>query len=159
RVRRFDGEYRWVHESEVARFTPEGQFLGFVGALVDITDRKRAEAAFRASEASARAILDTALDAIITMDEAGRIVEFNPAASRIFGHARAQAVGQELAALIIPPEMRDAHRAGLSRLLAGGRSAIFGRLAELEALRVDGSRVPVELAVAEVPGPQGRLFT
>ena len=44
RVRRYDGEYRWVHESEVARFTPEGTFVGFVGALVDITDRKQAEA-------------------------------------------------------------------------------------------------------------------
>ncbi len=159
RVRRFDGEYRWVHESQVARFTPEGTFVGFVGALVDITDRKRAEAAFRASEASARAILDTALDAIISMDESGRIVEFNPAASRIFGHAREQAVGQELAALIIPPEMREAHRVGLRRYLAGGRSVIFGRLVEFEALRADGSRVPIELAVAEVPVPQGRMFT
>ncbi len=159
RVRRHDGEYRWVHETEVARFAPEGTFVGFVGALVDITDRKRAEAAFRASEASARAILDTAQDAIITMDEAGRIVEFNPAASRIFGYAREQAVGQELAALIIPPEMRETHRAGLQRYLAGGRSVIFGRLAEFEALRADGSRLPIELAVAEVPGPQGRMFT
>ncbi|HUL06045.1 MAG TPA: PAS domain S-box protein, partial [Candidatus Acidoferrum sp.] len=50
RVRRHDGEYRWVHESEVARFSPEGQFLGFVGALVDITDRKRAEAQLSDSE-------------------------------------------------------------------------------------------------------------
>jgi len=159
RVRRFDGEYRWVHESQVARFTPEGKFAGFVGALVDITDRKRAEAAFRASEASARAILDTALDAIITMDESGRIVEFNQAASRIFGYAREQAIGQELAALVIPPELQEAHRTGLRRYLAGGRSVIFGRLVEFEALRADGSRVPIELAVAEVPVPQGRMFT
>jgi len=159
RVRRYDGEYRWVHETEVARFSPEGEFLGFVGALVDITDRKRAEAAFRASEASARAILDTALDAIITMDESGRVVEFNQAASRIFGYPRQQAVGQELAALIIPPEMREAHRAGLSRYVAGGPSPVFGRLLEFEALRADGTRVPIELAVAEVPVPQGRVFT
>jgi PAS domain S-box-containing protein len=159
RVRRADGDYRWVQESQVARFTADGAFAGFVGALVDITDRKRAEAAFRASEASARTILDTAFDAIVSMDESGRIVEFNQAASRIFGCPRQQAVGQELAALIIPPEMRDAHRAGLRRYLAGGSSAIFGRLAEFEALRADGSRVPIELAVAEVPMPQGRLFT
>jgi PAS domain S-box-containing protein len=50
RVRRYDGEYRWVQESEVARFSPEGQFLGFVGALVDITDRKQAEAQLSDSE-------------------------------------------------------------------------------------------------------------
>src|SRR5262249_8321283 len=53
RVRRFDGQYRWVHETEVARFTPEGTFAGFVGALVDITERRHAEA-------RVRAILDTA---------------------------------------------------------------------------------------------------
>jgi PAS domain S-box-containing protein len=56
RVRRHDGEYRWVQESEVARFSPEGQFLGFVGALVDITDRKRTEAQLSDSE-SRRAVL------------------------------------------------------------------------------------------------------
>ena len=159
RVRRHDGAYRWVHETEVARFAPDGTFAGFVGALVDITDRKTAEAALRASEMSARAILDTAFDAVITMDESGRIVEFNQAAARIFGHARGNAVGRELADLIIPPELRDRHRIGLRHYRTGGPSAIFGRLLELEAMRADGSRIPVELAVAEVPAPQGRLFT
>jgi PAS domain S-box-containing protein len=159
RVRRHDGDYRWVHETEVVRFGPDGRFAGFVGALVDITDRKRAEAAFRASEMSARTILDTAFDAIITMDASGRIVEFNQAASRIFGHARENAIGRELAALIIPPELRDRHREGLRRYVAGGDPVIFGRLTEFEALRVDGTRIPIELALAEVPVPQGRLFT
>ncbi len=56
RVRRHDGEYRWVHETEVARFTPEGIFAGFVGALVDITDRKRAEARLSDTERQ-RAVL------------------------------------------------------------------------------------------------------
>ena len=73
RVRRHDGEYRWVQESEIARFTPEGTFAGFVGALVDITDRKHAEAARHASEARVRAILDSAFDAIITLAMAKRI--------------------------------------------------------------------------------------
>jgi PAS domain S-box-containing protein len=56
RVRRHDGEYRWVQETEVARFTPEGEFVGFVGALVDITDRKHAEAALSDAE-KRRAVL------------------------------------------------------------------------------------------------------
>jgi PAS domain S-box-containing protein len=158
RVRRHDGAYRWVHETEVARFTPDGSFAGFVGALVDITDRKHAEAALRASETSARAILDTAFDAIITTDESGRIVEFNQAASRIFGHTRENAVGHELASLIIPPELRDRHREGL-RHAAGSALALSRRLTEFEALRADGSRIPIELALTEVPAPQGRLFT
>jgi PAS domain S-box-containing protein len=159
RVRRFDGEYRWVHETEVARFTPEGAFAGFVGALVDITERKRAESELRASEARVRAILDTAFDAVISIDESGRIVEFNQAATRMLGHPRERAIGQDLAELIIPPELREAHRAGLRRYLAKGTSSVFGRLAELEAIRAGGDRLPIEISVTEVLLPEGRLFT
>jgi PAS domain S-box-containing protein len=159
RVRRYDGQYRWVQETEVARFTPDGAFVGFVGALVDITDRKQAEAAFRASEARASAILDTALDAIISIDEAGCIVEFNQAASRIFGYAREEVLGRVLADLIIPPTLREKHKEGLHHYVTTGESRIFGRLVEVDGQRADGSLVPVELAIAEVRMPKGRLFT
>jgi PAS domain S-box-containing protein len=159
RVRRHDGEYRWVQETQVARFTPEGSFAGFVGALVDITGRKRAEAAVRASEARASAILDTALDAIISIDEAGRIVEFNQAASRIFGYSRDVALGQPLGDLIVPASLRQKHKDGLHHYVTTGEAHIFGRLIEIEGQRADGSSVPVELAIAEVRLPQGRLFT
>jgi PAS domain S-box-containing protein len=159
RVRRYDGEYRWVHETEVARFTPEGAFTGFVGALVDITDRKQAEAAFRASEARASAILDTALDAIISIDETGRIVEFNQAASRIFGFSREAALDRPLVELIIPSDRRSDFQADMRRYLLTGESSIFGCRIELDGQRADGSLVPIELAVTEVQLPQGRLFT
>ena len=62
-------------------------------------------------EAFNRAILDTALDGIITMDATGHVREFNPAAEHIFGFTRAEAVGKELAELIVPPELRAQHRA------------------------------------------------
>lgn len=159
RVKRHDGEYRWVHETEVARFAPDGAFAGFVGALVDITDRKRAETALRASEARARAILDTAFDAVISIDETGEIVEFNQAASRIFGFSRDAAIGRPLTDLIIPPVQRAAHDGGLKRYLATGQSRIIGKLIEVAGLRADGSLVPVELSITEVPLPRGRLFT
>jgi len=159
RVRRSDGEYRWVQETQVTRFTPEGVFAGFVGALVDITDRKQAEAAVRASEARASVILDTALDAVISIDEAGRVVEFNQAASRIFGYGREEALGRVLGDLIVPPALREKHRDGLRRYVATGEGRIFGRLVEIDGQRADGSLVPVELAIAEVRLPQGRLFT
>jgi PAS domain S-box-containing protein len=61
-----------------------------------------------------RATLDSALDCIIiTMDASGRVVEFNPAAERVFGFTREEAVGKELAELIIPPSLRERHRQGL----------------------------------------------
>ena len=109
RVRRHDGEYRWVHETEVARFSADGVFAGFVGALVDITDRKEAETALRRSEARVRSILNTAMDAIVTTDDAGCLVGLNPAAARMFGLDEEACLGKPIGDLIVPPDLRQAH--------------------------------------------------
>jgi PAS domain S-box-containing protein len=136
-----------------------GAATRLVGSLRDITDRKHMEIDLRASESRVRAVLDTAFDAIITIDAGGRIVEFNNAATRIFGHARADAVGGTLADLIVPPIYRAAHEAGLKRYLETGKHSVLNRLLEVEALRADGSHIPVELSITEVPVAGGRLFT
>lgn len=94
-----------------------------------------------------RAILDSALDCIITMDASGHILEFNPAAERVFGYTREQAVGQELAKLIIPASLRERHRQGLKRYLKTGEGPVLGRRIEINALRADGSEILVELAI------------
>ncbi|HYJ04170.1 MAG TPA: PAS domain S-box protein [Chthoniobacterales bacterium] len=94
-----------------------------------------------------RALLDAALDCIITMDATGHVLEFNAAAQRVFGFSRDQAVGQELASLIIPPELRDRHRAGLRRYLETGEGPVLGQRLEVQALRADGSEILVELAI------------
>jgi PAS domain S-box-containing protein len=130
-----------------------------VGSLRDITDRKNVEIDLRASESRVRAILDTAFDAIISIDQSGRIVEFNNAATRIFGHARGDAIGKTLSDLIVPPIYRAAHEAGLKRYLETGQHSVLNRLVEVEALRADGSHIPVELSITEVPTAGGRLFT
>src|SRR2546426_11006393 len=85
-------------------------------------------------EALNRAILDSALDCIITIDATGRIREFNPAAERVFGFTRAEAVGQELAQLIVPPRMREQHRQGLARYLQTGEGPLLGKRIEISAL-------------------------
>lgn len=94
-----------------------------------------------------RAILDSALDCIITMDSSGRVVEFNPAAERVFGFTRAEAVGKELAELIIPPSLRDRHRAGLKHYLETGEGPVLGHRLEIGAVRADGTEILVELAI------------
>jgi PAS domain S-box-containing protein len=137
----------------------QGAAARLVGSLRDITDRKRTEMELRASETRVRAILDTAFDAIITIDVAGRIVEFNNAATRIFGHARVDAVGKPLAELIVPPIYRAAHLEGLRRYIETGKHSVLNRLIEVEALRADGSHIPVELSITEVPLAEGRVFT
>lgn len=97
------------------------------------------------------AILDAALDCIITIDHAGRIVDFNAAATRTFGYAREQAVGREMAELIVPTGMRERHREGLRSLVETGRSAgIVGQRIEITALHADGHGFPVELAITRI---------
>src|SRR5438105_7604533 len=90
-----------------------------------------------------RGILDAALDCIITMDADGRVLEFNPAAERVFGFSRQEAVGKELAELIIPPRMREQHRRGLAYYLKTGAGPVIGKRIEIAGLRKDGSEILV----------------
>src|SRR5256885_2011950 len=94
-----------------------------------------------------RALLDSALDCIISMNAAGCVIEFNPAAERVFGYTRDQALGQELASLIIPPAQRHRHRKGLRHYLETGEGPVMGKRIEVKALRADGSEILVELAI------------
>jgi PAS domain S-box-containing protein len=114
------------------------------------TEAARLQDRLQALEAREWAMLAAALDCVIGMDARGRVVEWNPAAERTFGYAAADANGQELAELIIPPELRERHRAGLARYLATGEPRILGRRVEMWAVRQDGTRLPVELAVTRV---------
>jgi PAS domain S-box-containing protein len=125
----------------------------------DVTARRKSEAALRASEARVRAVVDSALDAVITMDTEGRILEFNPAAEHMFGHTRAEALGVEMADLLIPPALREAHRKGLERYLETGDGPILGQRVETVALRSDGTEFPIELAVGRVPIEGQPVFT
>ncbi|MFL5798964.1 MAG: PAS domain S-box protein [Actinomycetota bacterium] len=120
---------------------------------------REAAAAARETEARKTAILDSALDAIVVMDHEGLVTEFNPAAERAFGYSRDEAVGREMAELIIPVRWREAHRAGLARHLATGTSAVLGRRIEMAALRRDGTEFPVELAITRLDLPGHPLFT
>ena len=89
------------------------------------------------------------------MDGAGRVTEWNPAAERTFGVPRGQAIGAEMADLIIPPRFRDAHRAGLAKFLQTGQEIVLGKRLELSAMRADGQEFPVELTImrVEIDGP------
>ncbi len=82
------------------------------------------------------------------MDAAGLIVDFNGEAARIFGLDRAGALGQSLGELIVPPELREGHRAGLRRFVETRKSTLMGSRIEIDAVRADGERFPVELTIA-----------
>ena len=122
-------------------------------------EREEAEREARRSEARKGAILESALDCVITIDHLGFVHEFNPAAERTFGYAKADAVGRELAELIVPPHLRDAHRRGIAHYLVTGEGPVLDRRIEIEAMRADGSLFPVELAISRVDLPGSPVFT
>jgi len=97
-------------------------------------------------------VLRASLDGIVSIDAYGTVLEFNPAAERMFGYSRADAIGEDMAELIIPPGRREAHRAGLRRLLDGADGRILDTRVELEAMRADGSTFPVEIAITRMSG-------
>jgi diguanylate cyclase (GGDEF)-like protein/PAS domain S-box-containing protein len=121
-------------------------------------DASAAQAA-RDSAARESAILESALDCIITIDHRGIVREFNPAAERTFGYARSEVLGREMAELIVPPNLRGAHRQGLARYMATGEGPVLGRRIEIDAMRRDGSIFPVELAISRVGIPGTPVFT
>jgi PAS domain S-box-containing protein len=123
-------------------------------------DRARtAERGLLASQARVTAIMDSALDCVIVMDHEGLIVEFNPAAERTFGYARADVVGRSLADAIVPPSMRPAHDAGLKRYLTTGERKRLGQRIEIVAMRANGDEFPVELAITPILSGERPVFT
>jgi PAS domain S-box-containing protein len=115
-------------------------------------------ALLRETAATTAAILDAALDCIVIMDHNGRIVEFNPAAERVFGYTRGAVLGKQIAETIIPPHLREQHLRGLQRYLDTGEGSVLGRRIEITALRADGTEFPVELAITRVPGEGPPMF-
>jgi diguanylate cyclase (GGDEF)-like protein/PAS domain S-box-containing protein len=136
-----------------------GAIVGASTVARNISDQKLALRDLRTSEARKRAILESALDCVVTMDSEGRILEFNPAAEHTFGYSKAAVIGQELAQVIIPPSLRDAHRAGLAQCLARSDGNPVGRRLQMTAMRADGSEFPVELAITQVDLPGPPIFT
>jgi PAS domain S-box-containing protein len=111
----------------------------------DIARTRAAELA--ASEARQRAILEAAHDAVISIDQRGRVTYVNSAFERIFGYRANAVVGRELAAAVVPPSLRAAHRRGFARYLATGQSRILDQRIEITAMRADGSEFPAEVTV------------
>jgi PAS domain S-box-containing protein len=125
--------------------------MTFVGTQVGrILERRQAAEAMGRSEALKTAILESALDCVVAIDHEGRITEFNPAAERTFGWQRHEVLGKELHDTIVPPRLREAHRIGLARHLAGGEARLLGRRIEMPALRRDGSEFSAELAIVRI---------
>ncbi len=152
--------------SAVALRAADGTILGTLSVFQDITSRKQLDLEraaeqqqLRDSETRLRATVEVALDALISMDTAGRISDWNPSAEAMFGWRRDEIIGQEMAATVVPERYRAPHRAGLRRFLETGQGRVIGRRIEIEALHRDGHEFPIELAISAIQTSRGQSFT
>ena len=125
----------------------------------EFVERGRAEEVARKGEARHAGILDSALDCIVTIDDSGRVLEFNAAAERTFGYRSDDIVGLEMVELIVPPSLRDEHRRGFARYLETGDAHLLDRRIEIVGMRADGSEFPVELTITRIALPGPPIFT
>jgi len=129
------------------------------GEVVRRNELASSEAARQAMEQVNSEIVRSALDGFILADDRGVVLDFNPAAETMLGHAPGSAIGKSLAELMIPHEHRAAHKAGMARYMATGQRKMLGRRIQVEALAASGELVPVEVTLNEVKLPDRHLFT
>jgi two-component system sensor kinase FixL len=147
RLRRHDGEYRTVVDKGVPRFAPDGSFLGYIGCGDDVTERKR-------SEERPRQVLEAAPNAMLMVNQDGRITLVNAAVEAVFGYAREELIGSAIE-ILVPERFRPHHPHDRQNYFADPRVRTMGAGRELYGRRKDGSAVPVEIGLTPIQTPEG----
>ncbi|WP_084649807.1 PAS domain S-box protein [Stappia stellulata] len=147
------GDGRWLRVFE--RRMPDGQTVGF---RIDITELKRREEALRQSEGQLRAVVGGALDAIIVINAEDHILEFNPAAERMFGYVRSDIVGVAAGGLLVPERHRAAYDEQIRTILETPPSETEGKRVQARALTRDGDELLMEVGFNSVQGENGPVI-
>ncbi|PYK32933.1 MAG: hypothetical protein DME54_14380, partial [Verrucomicrobia bacterium] len=147
RLRRSDGEYRWVLVSGTPRFAADGAFLGYIGSCIDITERKLAEEKFQL-------VLDAAPNAMIMVDSAGVINFANASATTVFGYSLSELIGCDIETLV-PERFRDRHPEHRKVFFSQPSNRAMGAGRDLFGRRKDGSEFPVEIGLNPIRTAQG----
>lgn len=153
-----DGRQKVLETSGVPIFTAEGRFAGYRGMDRDITARKMAEEKAQENQARIKAVVDNAVDGIITIGEDGLIESFNPAAEKIFGFTAGETLGRDVS-MLMPEPHRSRHGGYLARYLKTGRSRHLGSTREVTASRKDGRLFAADLSYNEFYVLGRRFFT
>jgi PAS domain S-box-containing protein len=142
-------------------FGSRTQYLGnpaIIGTLLDITERQQAQQALITSEETRRLIMDSALDAIVSMDTRGHITAWTPQAEKIFGWKENEVIGKTIADTIIPVQYRERHKKGLEKYLQTGEGPVLNKIIEISALKRDGTGFPIELSIIPVKQGETEFF-
>jgi len=159
RIIRPDGSVRWIHDRAYPVRDDQSTVSRVVGVAEDITRRKQMEEDLRDSEVRKGAIMESALDAIITLDQSGRIIEFNAAAERMFGYNRARLLNRDIATAIIDPSLREWFSRGLASRFTGQEGPVLESHVEMNAVRSGNISFPVEFSITRVAVGGPPLFT
>jgi diguanylate cyclase (GGDEF)-like protein/PAS domain S-box-containing protein len=160
RLKSHQGGWHWIDiKGKVTERDEKGHALHMIGIFSDIHKRKQMETALVESEKFKNAILTAGLDCIVSINHEGEIISFNQTAEISFGYRSAEVLGKKMADMIIPPELREAHKNGMARYLAGGASRVLNRRIELTAMRSDHSTFPIELTIVPIDIQGNPIFT
>jgi PAS domain S-box-containing protein len=154
-----DGSERAIDDSAAPIRDAAGAIRGAILVFRDVSEHRKASRALAESEARKTAMLDAAIDCVISCDHEGKIIEFNPAAERTFGYRREDVVGREMSDIIVPHNLRDRHQQGMRRHFETGQSRILGKRVVLDGLRADGTVFPIELSINRIETPGHPQFT
>ena len=158
RHRQADGQYRWFLARGMPLRDADGRIVRWYGTNTDIEDLKRAEDARRQIEEQHRIVVETATEAVVSIDGNGKILFVNPATTRIFGYESSELIGQPLT-MLMPEFMREPHGAGLERYLATGERRINWKGTDLVGLHKNGEEFPIEVSFGEVRKEGRSIFT
>jgi PAS domain S-box-containing protein len=140
------------------QFSTDGPTKEFVAIALDTSERRRAAAALRESESRARAVLDNAVEGVVTIDRRGTIESVNPAALRIFGYDAGEMLGRNVK-MLAPEPLSSQHDDFIASFLATGKRKVIGIGREVEGRHKDGTTFPLYLSVAEVESHGEQTFT
>ena len=143
-----DGKSAYLFGAASPLFDRDGNIVGAIESLRDITSQKLSEKALRESEERFRTLAASAQDAIIILDERAAITYWNDAAARIFGYSGDEVMGRDVYLILAPGEYYENFRRGFENFRKGGDDSLIRKIRELEGLKKDGSVFPVELSIS-----------
>lgn len=153
------GRKKWGIISGAPNFDSQGNQIGSIGIHLDITEQKRLANEYAFQESKLKNLFEVSLDALITINGKGRIIEWNPQAEKIFGYTKEEVIGVKLSDTIIPDTYRSAHDDGMDTFHKTGEGPVLNQRIEISAVRKSGEEFPIELTIFPIKHENEHFFT